>query len=80
MTLGLCGQVDLDREVENAARESGAPPTPAFVPSQPDALLPVDESLEQEYEPRNRNEKFDPDTVFAGLTAWKKGKERPADE
>jgi hypothetical protein len=80
VTLGLCSQVDLDREVEAAAREAGAPPTPAFVPSEPDALLPVEESLEPEYEPRGRNEKFDPDAVFAGLTAWKKGQERAEDD
>jgi hypothetical protein len=82
VTLGLCSQVDLDREVENAARESGIPAQPALAPAEPDALLPVEESLEPEYDGGRggRNEKFDPDAVFAGLAAWKKGKDRPQDD
>jgi hypothetical protein len=86
VTLGLCSQIDLDREVEAAAREAGthqpaARPAPA---EHPDALMPVEESLqprEEDEEPRpSRTDKFDPDAVFAGLTAWKKSKERRGNE
>ena len=84
VTLGLCSQMDLDREVEAAAREM-AVTRPSTVPGlgdQPDVLMPVEESLEpreeeeEDYRP-SRTEKFDPDAVFRGLDKWKKGKERP---
>lgn len=84
VTLGLSSQIDLDREVESAAREAGIT-QPAAAPGfgdQPDALMPVEQSLgeaeEDDVRP-GRGERFDPDTVFAGLTAWKKG-ERPAQD
>jgi hypothetical protein len=79
VTLGLCSQIDLDREVEQAAREAGIrePATPPGLGDQPDVLLPVEESLNPV--PR-RNEKFDPDAVFAGLAKWTKGKDRHGDE
>jgi len=85
VTLGLCSQMDLDREVEAAARETAVrqPPVPPGIGEQPDVLMPVEESLEprEEEEPRpSRNEKFDPDAVFRGLSAWKKGKERRGED
>jgi len=77
VTLGLCSQIDLDREVEAAAREAGIrEPQPAPAP-QPDALMPVEESLQPSDESGRRSrERFDPDAVFAGLKAWTRGKER----
>jgi len=88
VTLGLCSQIELDHEVEAAARDVAArqPSAPPASGERPDALMPVEESVEPrqdapENEPRpSRNEKFDPDAVFRGLSAWKKGKEKRKDE
>ncbi len=84
VTLGLCSQVDLDREVETAARESGITTPPVIAPGlgdQPDALMPVEQSLDTaEDDGRDdRSRVENPDAVFAGLQAWKKG-ERHDDE
>ncbi|WP_420393451.1 DUF1013 domain-containing protein [Acuticoccus sp.] len=83
VTLGLTSQIDLDREVEAAAREAGISPTvtPPGLGDQPDALMPVERSLEraEDERPSRGSERFDPDAVFAGLQAWKKGS-RPDDE
>ncbi len=83
VTLGLCSQIDLDREVDAAAREVGVVHQVPIQPlDQPDALMPVEESLEPEMEPDRggRSDKFDPDAVFAGLEAWKKGKDRKPED
>ncbi|MEM9221837.1 MAG: cell cycle transcriptional regulator TrcR [Pseudomonadota bacterium] len=85
VTLGLSTQVDLDREVEVAAREQGITAPPVVPVEQPDVLMPVEESLqpplgEPQPDPSRSTERFDPDKVFAGLEAWKKGKERPRDD
>lgn len=77
VTLGLCTQIDLDREVEAAAREAGITrPVPPPVTDRPDALLPVEESTaDTPAAPSSgRSEKFDPEAVFAGLKAWTKNK------
>ena len=87
VTLGLCSQLELDREVEAAARELAArqPGAPPASGERPDALMPVEESVDPRNNPSgedsrpSRNEKFDPDAVFRGLSAWKKGKERRSD-
>ncbi|MBJ3774322.1 DUF1013 domain-containing protein [Acuticoccus mangrovi] len=83
VTLGLCSQIDLDREVDVAAREAGIT-QPTVIPGlgeQPDALMPVEESLDaqEEDDHRRSNERYDPEAVFSGLQAWKKG-ERHHDE
>lgn len=83
VTLGLCSQLDLDREVEAAAREAGITAPPMVPLDQPDVLMPVEESLHQdddEDDRRRSKERFDPDAVFAGLEAWQKGKKRPEDD
>ena len=84
VTLGLCSQLDLDREVEIAAKESGITQPPVLPVEQPDVLMPVEQSLgqpdEDEDDARSSKERFDPDAVFAGLEAWRKGKERPEDD
>ncbi|XWN30362.1 MAG: cell cycle transcriptional regulator TrcR [Devosia sp.] len=81
VTLGLTSQMDLDREVDQAAKEGGVPAAvqPAGLGEQPDALMPVEESLapqphDMDADRPGRDEKFDPEAVFAGLKAWKKGK------
>ena len=83
VTLGLCSQIDLDREVETAAREAGLTEPAQTVPvDHPDVLMPIEESLDQPIEdrPSRSGEKFDPNAVFAGLEAWTKGKKRPSDD
>ncbi|MEM0909174.1 MAG: cell cycle transcriptional regulator TrcR [Pseudomonadota bacterium] len=82
VTLGLCSQMDLDREVDVAAKEAGITDRPVVPLEQPDVLMPVEESLQPlpdapQPEPRTSSgDKFDPDAVFAGLKAWTKSKER----
>jgi len=82
VTLGLSSQMDLDREVEAAARESGITQPQMAPADQPDALMSVEESLQPaEDEPMGRgNERYDPDAVFKGLKAWTKGQPKEEDE
>ena len=81
VTLGLCSQIDLDREVEAAAREAGPTHQPIVPMEQPDVLMPVEESLsDMEDEGTRTRERFDPDAVFSGLKAWTKGQERPEED
>ncbi|RAH98173.1 DUF1013 domain-containing protein [Acuticoccus sediminis] len=85
VTLGLCSQVDLDREVDNAARESGITHQPALAPGlgeQPDALMPVEQSLDtsDHMDDDPRGGQYDPDAVFSGLQAWKKGERHDDDD
>lgn len=80
VTLGLCSQIDLDMEVERAARYAGAAPTPE--PSS--TLLPADETTtaealaaaarsraEPDERQRRRQEDLDADAVFAKLKSLK---------
>lgn len=88
VTLGLCSQGALDKEVEAAAKEAGITQPQMMPTEQPDALMPVEESLQQpggygdddDDRGGRSNERFDPDAVFAGLEAWKKGKRRDEDD
>ena len=83
VTLGLSSQLDLDREVEIAAKEAGITQPPILPTERSDALMPVEESLsrqDDDHDDTRSKERFDPDAVFAGLEAWKKGKERPIDD
>lgn len=82
VTLGLCSQIELDMEVEKAAKESG-PIAAGDGSSEPATLLSVDEALASapadDDEPESGD--VDPDTVFAGLKAWRKdGEEDDEDE
>jgi hypothetical protein len=80
VTLGLCSQIDLDMEVERAARSGGAAPTP----EPGSTLLPADETTTAEAlaaaargtdraeESAGREEAdLDADTVFAKLKSLK---------
>lgn len=91
VSLGLCSQIDLDREVDVAAKEAGITHQPAVIPAglgdQPDALMPVEQSLERDYmddrgmgHGRDRGGDIDPDAVFSGLSAWKKGERHEDDD
>ncbi|MDQ0314222.1 DUF1013 domain-containing protein [Amorphus orientalis] len=74
VTLGLCSQIELDLEVEKAARESG-PIAPAEGAAEPATLLSVEESLAPgpaADEPEEDEGEVDPDSVFSGLKAWRR--------
>ena len=82
VTLGLCTQIELDLEVDKAS--VGLAP-PAEEQSEPATLLSVDDALssssyEAERNERNENTKVDPESLFAGLRAWKKGERHDEDE
>lgn len=69
VTLGLCSQVDLDMEVQRAAKD--LPPPAAEGPR----LLPPEESVAPQPEPEPEPEEervLDADTVFAKLKALKR--------
>ncbi len=89
VTLGLCSQIDLDMEVERAARSAGAMPTPE--PSS--TLLPADETTTAEAlaaaargrgEPdENRQRRgegdLDADAIFAKLKSLKSADDADGD-
>lgn len=82
VTLGLCTQIELDLEVDKAS--IGLAPT-ADEQAEPATLLSVDDALsnsayEAERAERNENTKVDPESLFAGLRAWKKGERHDEDE
>jgi len=81
VTLGLCSQIDLDMEVERAAKAAGTPSAPAEPTS---TLLPAEETTAAEAlaeEDRARaaaDRDLDADAVFAKLKSLKSAE--PADE
>ncbi|MGX1308866.1 hypothetical protein AB7M35_003624 [Amorphus suaedae] len=82
VTLGLCTQIELDLEVDKAS--VGLAPA-ADDQVEPATLLSVDDSLsaspyEAERAERAENAKVDPESLFAGLRAWKKGERHDEDE
>ncbi|ESR26456.1 DUF1013 domain-containing protein [Lutibaculum baratangense] len=72
VTLGLCSQLELDMEVQKAAKDR-----PAMVQSEGPRLLTPEESLAEEaaererarYEEQEREETYSADSVFARLNA-----------
>ncbi|WP_018699423.1 DUF1013 domain-containing protein [Amorphus coralli] len=79
VTLGLCTQIELDLEVEKAAAEAG--PVAASDQQEPATLLSVEEALSPSTpEPEDDNANVDPDAVFSGLKAWRKGESNEDDE
>ncbi|MGX1096082.1 hypothetical protein ACSSVZ_000095 [Amorphus sp. MBR-141] len=82
VTLGLCSQIELDLEVDKAS--VGLAPA-AVDQAEPATLLSVDDSLasspyEAERAERAENARVDPESLFAGLRAWKKGERHDEDE
>jgi hypothetical protein len=75
VTLGLCSQIDLDIEVQRAARGQPAQPQPTG-----DTLLPasVTEKLPAGDEKNPEEQELDADAVFAKLSSLKS--KAPADE
>ena len=76
VSLGLCSQIDLDAEVEKAARESGGSRPQAAAGAPSGRLLPVEESVQPDipdHDPRGmRSGNLDPEAVFSGLRAFRK--------
>ncbi|MFG1398644.1 DUF1013 domain-containing protein [Roseixanthobacter pseudopolyaromaticivorans] len=75
VTLGLCSQIDLDMEVQRAAKDR--PATPAGE-DKGATLLPADvttrhEDHDTDHAPSGRRESLDLETVFAKLGGSKKG-------
>ncbi len=75
VTLGLCTQIDLDLEVEKAARER-----PSEVVAKPDdTLLPAQETEKMVFDasppsPKEEEKEIDADAVFAKLSSLKSDK------
>ncbi len=69
VTLGLCSQIDLDIEVQRAAKDR-----PASAQDERSAtLLPADQTTRNQDDARPRRESLDLETVFAKLGGSKKG-------
>ncbi|MDD7911895.1 DUF1013 domain-containing protein [Pseudovibrio exalbescens] len=87
VTLGLCSQIELDMEVEKAAKN--APPRPEGEPL-PDTLIPVEETTNEDAmaaafakpAPKStpEEEQYDADAVFAKLNAKKSDSDEDDDE
>ncbi|MXN65372.1 DUF1013 domain-containing protein [Stappia sp. GBMRC 2046] len=85
VTLGLCSQIELDMEVEKAAKN--APPRPEGELPQ-DTLLPADETTSEDAmaaafakpaEKQPEEEEIDADAVFAKLNSLKGGSDEDED-
>ncbi len=86
VTLGLCSQIDLDMEVERAAKDA---PAQQPIPETPATLLPADETttadalaaaaLGRPSEPSREDADLDADAVFAKLKSLK-GEDNSEDE
>ena len=82
VTLGLCSQIDLDFEVQRAAKdrplvesaEGGATLMPPEL-----SVLPEPEDRDEDRRP-GRDERLDADSVFARLKPMRKGEEDEDDE
>ncbi|MEW6255514.1 MAG: cell cycle transcriptional regulator TrcR [Pseudomonadota bacterium] len=69
VTLGLCSQIDLDIEVQRAAKDRPA----GAVEEKGATLLPADVTTRHHDEPPARRESLDLETVFAKLGGARKG-------
>lgn len=75
VTLGLCSQIDLDLEVQRAAKDR---PADMVHDDRGATLLPADVTTGEEPEaPARGRESLDLETVFAKLGGSKKGEEEP---
>src|SRR5690606_22624978 len=65
VTLGLCSQIDLDIEVDRAARNR------PIEPESGDTLLPASATENLDYSRNDESEELDADKVFAKLSSMK---------
>jgi hypothetical protein len=86
VTLGLATQIDLDMEVEKAARAGGAPrqvePTgPSLLPAEETTAADALAAAARARTPAPREEEeLDADAVFAKLSSMKSSEEKPDEE
>lgn len=75
VTLGLCTQIDLDIEVDRAARNR-----PAVAPDAGETLLPASATENLDYRQNDEPEELDADKVFAKLSSMKSSSDEEEDE
>lgn len=75
VTLGLCTQIDLDIEVDRAARNR-----PAVAPDAGETLLPASATENLDYRQNDEPEELDADKVFAKLSSMKSASDEEEDE
>jgi len=75
VTLGLCSQIDLDHEVQRAAKEKPAPPEEhaTLLPASETTKVPVEPEPEAYPERPKKEAPIDVESVFAKLGGAKKG-------
>ncbi|KAB0536935.1 hypothetical protein HNQ68_003036 [Pseudochrobactrum saccharolyticum] len=74
VTLGLCSQIDLDIEVDRAARNR------PIEPESGDTLLPASATENLDYSRNDESEELDADKVFAKLSSMKSAPEDEEDD
>ncbi|MDP8251053.1 DUF1013 domain-containing protein [Pseudochrobactrum saccharolyticum] len=74
VTLGLCSQIDLDIEVDRAARNR------PIEPESGDTLLPASATENLDYSRNDDSEELDADKVFAKLSSMKSAPEDEEDD
>ena len=81
VTLGLCSQIDLDLEVQRAARHAPAPQPSGdtLLPASETEGLPVEEEAAKPEEEKKEDDELDADAVFAKLSSLK-GREEDSDD
>jgi hypothetical protein len=82
VALGLCSQIDLDFEVQKAAKSMPAPPPDqgdSLLPASETENLPVDDLLSRPPTPKEEEE-LDADAVFARLSSLKGSQSEEAEE
>ncbi|MCK5744586.1 MAG: DUF1013 domain-containing protein [Oricola sp.] len=84
VALGLCSQIDLDFEVQKAAKSRPAPTEDqqgdSLLPASETENLPVDDILTRPSAPKEEEEELDADAVFAKLSSLKGSRSEEEDE
>ena len=84
VALGLCSQIDLDFEVQKAAKSRPAPTEEelgdSLLPASETENLPVDDILSRPSAPKEEEEELDADAVFAKLSSLKGSRSEEEDE
>jgi uncharacterized protein len=84
VTLGLCSQIDLDFEVQRAAKDRPAVEAteggPTLMPAELSTLPEHDDAHDEPHGRPGRDEKLDADSVFARLKPLHRGEEDDEDD